>query len=452
MNKVIVIVVALVVLLVGAMPYVGGQRAEQSLNELVEHLNQTGNYPVAWRTYQNGWFKSQGILDVEIEAMTLPFIFTIHHGPLIVTDGIKVSWFSGEVHLSPEEEGWLREHIQVTEEGPLIQSRFSMGLTGVVEIKDEGKPFILTDDSGVISVAGYRGEGELVRGGSLHYSGRLPSIQLLDNSNGTVAKFEELSLSMTSDISQRYGDHLIPGKARFSVGSITAAGAFGDVSLDDLSFSTEATFNPERTLADLMIDIRLQNFSGYDEAVSNAVLKMGYERISLSFMDQYMQSMQASLTTGAEPPAGMLLMGLAMSDLIPYGPKFSIHQLTFSTEEGSLDFTASIETEQGDQAVHILNLFQSVEARSELTVDQPLAQRLAAMSVKSELQEQAFDLGQPVLDPELETLAHEQAMQTLNELVAQGFLINEDGVYSSQFSFKQGQALLNEQPIPLPFF
>lgn len=461
MKKIVGIALSILFMLLIFGPIFGAYKSQQSLDELVEHLNQAG-YQAHWHSYDRGWLRSRGVLSVHLrdqpdwlgEGGALPWVFDIHHGPVMVTQGMRPGWFAGTVTLEAEREQWLQSLVQVEGSGPLLQSRFNMSLLGLVSLNDRVLPFQIEEAGTKIRVEGYQGSGHINARRQLHYAGALSGITL-DQPGSLGFQLQQLEFVAHSDLSKLQVRNIVPGEFLVSLGSLKVDDYAGEpVLLEGASASTHVVFNEAQTLADISVKTQFDRFVLDDADLHNAQFHIELERLSLAFVDQYLTIQEASRTTG-QPPAALLrfqLLGLAMKEWIPHGPSIDIKRWSFESNYGLWDLQASISlSPEAAKERNPMALSQHLKIHSDLRLGKPLAFELAALSTRNELREQAFLTGELMSEEAFDLAVQEQAQMKLDLLLIQRMLVDEGETYRSKFEFKDGRALLNEQPIPLPF-
>ena len=87
-----------------------------------------------------------------------------------------------------------------------------------------------------------------------------------------------------------------------------------------------------------------------------------------------------------------------------------------------------------------------ISASAELSVEKPLAERLAALSIQAQLA--AAGNAQDASSEDLADMAAAQAGFMLVGLVGQGILIDDGDTYSTEISFDDTGATVNGTPMP----
>ncbi|MCR6653820.1 MAG: YdgA family protein [Cellvibrionaceae bacterium] len=469
MKKTLISVLVVLLIAVAVLPYVGAYKTEEVFNNWITQVNQTGAYDLAWESYDKGWLQTHAVLkvgfkpgvvfaasDTDETDWYLPLHLTLNHGPVLWLDGVGLGWFSGEFFFDEKHQMWLEHNLEKQGEGRFFVSKIHMNLMAETTLKDRSLPFSLTTSSGeTVQVSAYTGEGTISRSGKLEYSGKLPSFTAAGGDFAEVSAADVL-FRLQSDFGARVGQYVTPGYGEFSVKKILIKGQ-EEWTFDaaDLSLVSDMQINSEKTLADVKIKMAFADLNIMGENISNARLDLGFSNISVVFLDQYLAMIQETYEGNSEANSmlAMQTMNMAAEHLLPGGPKIDVSSLAFTTREGSLEFNGhlAVAPEAAQHANNPFALIPHVSVDASLLVDKPLAFRLVRRSTMNELDAAQFEGGGQMTDAEKEALADNQTHMKLDMLTLQGMLVDKGERYSSEFHFKNGQAELNGQPVPLPF-
>lgn len=470
MKKIIVAVVGLLVIAVLVLPFFGAYKTEQTFNGWIAQVNRMGAYDLQWESYDKGWLQTHAVLKVGFKPglmpasladdgdadWYLPLNVELNHGPVLWLDGIRLGWFSGDFYLDEQHEMWVERNLQKEGDGHFFVSDVYMNLAGDTRLQDHSLPFRFTTAAGeTFQVSGYNGAGTIKRSGEVEYSGKLPAFAA---SGGGAAKIdvEEVLFRIHSDFGRKVGEFVVPGEGEFSIKKM-AVSSEDDMSfvLTDLLISSDMQLNDDQTLADMEIKMAFTNMDVMGEQISKAKLDFDFANISVVFLDQYFATIQNAYDAQGEanPMLAAQMMGLASEHLVPGGPEFNIHSLAFTTREGSLEFDGrlAIAPEAAQQMSNPMAMLSHLAVDASLLVDKPLAFRLVRQSTLRDLNAAQFEGGDQMTEDEKDALADNQAHMKLDTLTIQGMLIDKGERYASEFHFKDGQAVLNGQPLPLPF-
>ncbi len=490
MKKVIATLAVVILVVILAGPFAAGVKTQQAMDSFVTYVNDQPGYTASWTEYDRGWFGSRGRMTVSVqlpsadsgeELPELPLEFDISHGPVILREGLQFGWSAGTVVLGGEVDGWLRDRLSLAGNEPFCQSDFRMSLLGTVGFQDKCQAGAVrlnselpgaagagsetgsdtagiesaratSDDAQTLYLESYRGGGTYDRNGKFTYAGALPGARLESATGGTM-EVGEVTLGTELDFGRLYSKFIVPGHANFAVASISGKTAEGEeVRLTGLQFNTVTTFHEEDTLSDVEVEMSLASFSGLGENLSDARAVLSFNRVRVEFWEKYSDLMQQMAGSEDTASVGFELLGLVMSDLVPSGPGIEIKDLRFTTDDGSLNLTARANlSPDAAQSADPMGLIRFLQVDVNALVGKALAQSLMEQTTRSEIQGQLFESGEPWTDADLDAQVKDQAAVKLNMLVVQGMLKEDGDNYRIDFSFRDGNALLNGEAMPLPF-
>jgi len=467
MKKVLLALIGIILVALVVMPFVAGHKTQQTLESWVAQMNEMGSYDFSWEEYQKGWLGTEAVLKVSLELpagldgevtelneWTIPLQLSLHHGPILWRDGLKPGWFSGEFYLSGTHQDWVDQNLSVEGDGRFFVSKVVMDLAGNATIRDHSLPFKVSKDGSQFELSGYQGEGTIKRDGLLDYSGVLSSMTVTGGESNL--QMENMKFGMNSDFGDKVGRYAIPGSAKFSLASMNLATAEGKaVLMRDGNFSSDLVFNAEKTTGNMRMVMAFSEMQLFEDKVEDAKFDFSFNNLSLSFLNKYMELVEQVVDSGGEtnPMLAMQMMGLVSSDLLPAGPQINIHQLGFKTPEGILDFNGSlaVSPEAAKAMSNPMAILSHVTVDAALNADKPLVFRLVRQNVLKDLNKTQFEGGNQMTEDEKQSLADNQTQMQIDMLTIQGMLVDKGEKYQTLFEFKDGKAVLNGQPLPLPF-
>lgn len=463
MKKAVLVLVVLLLLVILGGPFLAGNKTRQTLDNMVAFLNNQPGYTAQWLEYRKGWLTTDARLSIALNMPTIPdapqdsanpelaFDVAINHGPLLLTDGFKLAWASGQVVLGEALDGWLRENLVIENEAPLCTSDFTIPISGPVVFRDQCQSAAVTLDDGQFRFESYQGEGTYESDGLLEYQGVLPAARF--EGGGGFLNLGATQITTTLDFGRVYNNTMVPGD--FSLSLLSANGESKEseeFSITGFNMKSSLQFNDDNTMSDGTMEMTLSDASGLDMSLKDVRFVFGFERISLAFWDSYARKAQEMSDAGDMSMAGSEMIGIMMTELLPAGPSISIPELRFTTNDGTMNLTANLEVSpDAAQSADPMSIIQHIALQLDASADKALALSLSEQSTRKEMQAAQFENGEMLDDEQLDTQAAEMAAMKLNMLVVQGMLIEENDRYKTSFTFKDGSAVLNGQPIPLPF-
>lgn len=462
MKKIIVVVVCVFLAVLLLAPVYGGKKAQGTLTDLVAHINRSASNSAEWASYDQGWFASEAVLKINLstymglpevdgeDALIIPLQLDLHHGPVIIDGGFELGWFSGRWYLDDEHEAWLAENIQVEGEGPFFISTFAMALTGIITFYEQTLPFSLATNGGVFSIDGYAGQGLYRPFGALTYQGGFASASILSGDGNML--FEGFEVDVISELHDRVGAFAVPGEARFNLQKVAMINDNDSTFvIEDLAFSSAfAITQRDPDAGDVSMKVALGYANVLGETITDAVADIVLQRMSLTFYNQYMQHMQ---TTSNPQLLGLQLLSLANKELLPLGPELVIKQMGFSAPEGQLLINGHVRIPEGviQNQASPLTLINHIEAKLTIWVDKPLAYKLAEQSAAKNVDEEVFASGDVLGKAERDATIKDRAAMQLDMLLLQNFIVDKGDQFETHMSLANGEAVINQQTLPLPF-
>lgn len=464
MKKAVLVLVVLLLLVVLGGPFLAGNKARQTLDNMVTFLNNQPGYTAQWLEYRKGWLTTDARLSIamDLPAMTgdpsqdpqnpeLAFDVDINHGPILLTDGFRLAWASGRVVLGEALDGWLRDNLVIENDAPFCTSDFTIPISGDVIFVDNCQSAAVALDDGEFRFESYEGEGTYQQNGLFEYQGVLPAGRF-ETGDGFM-NMGPAEIAMTLDFSRVYNNTLVPGDFSLSLASLTGESKESDeYNVSGFNVKSTLHFNDDNTMSNGTMEMSLAEASGLDMSLKDLRFVFEFERISLAFWDSYTKKMQEITEAGDMTTVGSEMIGIMMTELLPAGPSISIPELRFTTDDGSMNVTADLDVSaDAAQSADPMSIIQHISLQLDAVADKPLALSLSEQSTLKELQAEQFESGEMLDDEALDAQARDMAAMKLNMLVVQGMLVEEGNRYKTSFTFKDGVAVLNGQPIPLPF-
>lgn len=453
----LVIVIAAVV---GGAPFMGGKKAKSQLDYFVAQLDSNPSYTAYWVSYQQGWLKSSGQLEVGLDlgpnfaggdTISLVVDFEVEHGPVLLGYG-GLGWYAGHVDLNSDTDGWLHDKLTIEGEGSFWQLDFVTDLSGVTSFSDKTLKFTLQLEDGTLEMTPYEGSGSFYADGRMEYNALLPLIRLAATDG--VIDTKNTSLSVAAEFSEGYNHNFPPSNGELVIESISGEVSGESLDIQNVSMSSFMEYSEDKKLTKSSVTFKMDAFEGFDEKVEDAAMEFSADRISVAFLEKYLEMSQGldPNNPNAASMLGFQLLGVAMSELIPHGPVISVDKLAFKTPEGDFDLDASVSVADGAaQVANPMGMVSFIKAAANLRVSQTLAEKLAKKSAREQVEAQVSQIDTAVTEEEIEQMVRDQVDMQLSMMVIQGFVVLKDGDYVSEFTFENGQAQINGKPMPLPF-
>jgi uncharacterized protein YdgA (DUF945 family) len=468
MKKIIGIVLLLLATVLLGGPFYAGIKAEKELRNFTAKFDSYPGYQVSWQTYKRGWFSTEAVLDIGLDAAmwpsaddvpveplpTLPLAIQIDHGPLLLNDISSLGWYSWQLDLTKNQTEWLEEHVDMAGEGQLYEARGHAGLLGAVTFDDELKAFAISDDHGniLLRTNGYVGAGTISSAGKLSYAGLVKGIDL--TAEDALVVLGDITLRTEGDLSRMDWDSFIyPSHFYANLASVQAQGGDQEVSLTNTVFEGAIEIPEGESWFDLIVSLSVGSLAAHDVQIDDATMTFAYEHISLQAYSAYMDMVAATLESPEQDlNYQQFLTPEVMQEFFANGPAFALRNFSFTMPDG--DFKGSIKLALKDDFTmpasepNLFMLIQALTLDADVVVDRSLALYLAKTS--SRAQAEASMVDSEVTEADIEAAANQQAQDKLGMLTAQGILVSEGETLRARLQFADGQLLLNGKPMPLP--
>ncbi len=475
MKKILLAVAAIIVAVVLIVPAVMGWQTQRHMMTLATYIDSLPEYAARWQSYDRGWFKSHGVLAIELEgvgeyfelsdeeasaneSIALPLDVDLRHGPLLFSSW-RLGWFALTVELMDKHDEIIKEYIATQDEGPIYQLKAHMNLWGTTHLQDRILPFIFENNSHYFEMASaYTGEGSISLGGVIDYRGAAPSAHYHHES--TYADFEALSSSIVFDLAQMNDAGLAPSTFLLTLdrAEMGSSDAKDDVSQwRNLSVGAKTLFNAKKPTFDVIVEMSSGAIELPDLSLLSSNFSVSYNNISHAFLTQYTQAMNA-LPENANPLELQMVLGDAViKQLLPYSPSLNIDAFDIATKEGNmnLDFLLTV---AGDELSKLdldphnpMALLPHLIAKMNGQIPKTFANKLARLYIRNQIEAQVSASGQSLTEQNIVAMVDAQAPSIIEMLLMQGFIVEDGESYKTAVSYDKGQAALNGNAIPLPF-
>lgn len=490
MNKLTVVIAAIVLAALVGIPPVIGSLTEQRIMAQAEWLETMTDSAYSFEVveYKGGWFSSTAKLraslgedyveritapvasqgDDAATALTammlqsflsqsMPLVAEIGHGPVMFVDGLKVGILSSVIRIDPEIES-LAGILDTWDIPYLFEVHTLLGVTGAANFTGDVPAIEVEDDRAQISFSGFTAEGSYdfadrhiaSEGGIEFLRATAPGL-----GSASVEKFL-MKADVTSFSPILWLGDLVTEVGLVRVNGVGPEGPL-DIELTDagMEFTTAIDASGELVSIEGSYYIgSLTDVDGLDLADARAELALtDFSREALEAIYEYSRLVAESPRTA--PPLfpgiqDMLYLTLATSPTIEIGPvEFLWNEQPFQVSI-RLDVDASSLPERDAFNMFARRvLFAAISVEGHLDMSMEIARTLAAEAVKYQLRSGAAQAGNELPEADLGVLTQSQALGMLLGLVAQGLIEESDSGYSSELSFVNGELTVNGTVLPI---
>ncbi len=475
MNK-LAIAAGIVLLALGATPWVFGQLTAQRFTADMERASEQGQRSVEVLDYARGYRTSSATIELtmppeRLEQVEIPenlpidadvaralisepvrFVIDMTHGPIV--DG-GIGLMTATVRLDPETPGY-QDLLTELEIPYLFETRTVTGFGGGTDFVTEMPPISLMRDDLLVEFSGLDAAGSYdLIARRFDVDGGVDSLHIDSPAAALVLE----GLAFDSD-STRYDDALRLGTvgaslARLSVVSAGDGPAEGlemdalevrfDIDLDDASGRAILTSVYRAASISDGAEINLTNF----DVAANA------SEVDLDAFSTYYSATQANMVQSNSVAPVSLEVEDALYSLLAAGPTVEVGPVSFSWNDEP--FTATLRILVDTNALPARDSFTlltlmfggAVAIELSLELSEPLANLIATRGVAFQVRRGAAEQGMEMSDEDAEAIAASRAAVALAGLVAQGMLNTTDVGLAAEARFSSGTLTVNGNVVPL---
>ena len=484
--KKISILLVIVGIVVGAWigaTYVIGKQADDRYFDSIEQYGQWGFITASSQNYSYGLLNSQVETKIEMtipvapadpnaiapdkENMTIVLHHTLHHGPVPFSGPEAYSPALALIEtrmlsFSPADDDFeklLQKVPELHQSTALIRVGFNGNAqTDMVipafEVEQDGE-YVRWD--GFSTTTAYSPSAETLDGNFKVHKLEMrfdDSSILWDGMHGSFDLVKELPMLYIGDSSLSFGalkmDLPAPQQDEREVLQVQPIEVIAQSSLEDgvvnIKEAIKAegmTFNDE-SYGPLLFDLEMNNLDG----------------VALSEYQQAMMSLYTDVDIFDPDPELMVekilpLYSDILSKMAKRDPELKIKQFHLMTPQGQIDGNfqmkwVGLEEFDLNDPMALLAMLQHIEADSKISIDEALIRGFIMESTKQQMEEMKTVLPDyQYTQEELEQEVDQQMEEQLQVLLAQNFIIREDGKIRSSASFKQGELMVNGAAVPL---
>lgn len=474
--KKLTVIVAIVLVVIAGTPWVFGSIARQRVTAGIERLDAEAQIEARVLESAGGWATSTTTIELQVpqsslQDATLPedlapqvaaivalfqeplrLAVTMHHGPVLMGDGVSFGLASSTIRLDPATPGYeaLLAELGIPY---LFEIRSVTGFGGQSDFAADVPSFEYVNGDLTVAFSGSNTVGSYDAIVS-RVEARGEAASLHVEAGGSAFDMEQVAFSSDST---RHNDLLRLGHAEASIAHMSASGPSERFDLDDFGVRFDVTLEDSGEHATMAGEYRFANFSdSRDIDVTGLELVATARRVDVDALAAYyIAAQEAGLSNDPAAPLSLELED-AVYDLLASSPVVDIAPIRLNWAGEPLDATVRIEIdgtslpERSNFTAFALafNGVASIEATLEISAE--LARLIAARGIAFQLRRTNGQDG--ILDmteEEIETIAASQAAVTLAQLAAQGMLVSTGDGYATRLRFANGQLTVNDNVLPI---
>jgi uncharacterized protein YdgA (DUF945 family) len=467
MNRIVAAIVALVVVLLLAVPPALGTLTESRVRERVATINDDGVIMAEIKSFDRGWFRSTAKIQLglspgyiaQVAASGAPadvlgqhvtIVVNFAHGPVAVQKGVHFGWSTMVARLDPATEG-LPEIEQQLGVPYIFEFRGRTGFGGGVAFDADVPPMDVPTGSAQFKFSGATLVGSYARH-QLVSNARIDSFEFA--SPGGTFVLRNFRAKTDNEILSQY---LAPGSAELSIESLSAIdplqGSMPLFQADHLKLASTMTLNAAKTLLDMQVTYGLDRLHVAENEVTGATLGLAVHNFDVETFQHYTATMRqlAASPTPADPQSAIAGLRADVQRALAAGPSLVLDPLRFAFDGEPFEGRVELVTDPaklppgGVTDLDPSVILRVVNGNADVKLSKALARRLVALAAEMQFR------GDPRMPPEqMKYMAEAQAGLMLVQLVNQSFLVEDGDVYRAALKYTDGAMTLNGNP--LPFF
>jgi uncharacterized protein YdgA (DUF945 family) len=469
MKKIIISVAAIAVVGLVA-PKFTGNAINEGLDNFVANLNTASGYTATIESRETSWFSSAAVVKVGIdpamfadldlassdmqnfEDLSATINVTAQHGPFLTLNGLGLGLSAWKAEV---DESVFREYLAYADDERFYSVAGNLSFFGGISFEDTMPKFtVIPQDGGdeAVTFSGWNGKGSASSDGA-NYAGVTDLVTV--SADGVT--FEMKSMTLESSIE---GDWTAAMKGDF----YNSTGEFGitSINLDMPMFDSKATLDKllidvktekseDGNLMDMDINYAIESIEAPQFSGRDLVVKSEINNLERAFFKAYQE---ASANPAQMQQAMADIIGTKLLPQLQASPEFNITEMSGKVADGN--FSGKVMT----KVTGINSLPEPLEdpafwasktvVDSKLKLDKAMALWVGEQVVISQIQADPNAAG--MTNEEIKAIAAEQVEGMIGMFAQQGMItVNADGEYEMTFTMQDGQAMLNGNPMPLPF-
>ncbi|GEM_PF-1462266 len=464
------IIIASIIALIA--PNFAGNRFNTELDNFVEGINSQPFYQAKIENRQHGWFSTKADLIIRfdmdeiippeqqaLEQSAFAFSFPINaqHGPMLTQSGFSLGWVDWIVNVATDEP---IDGLAVEEDAVYLYSiQGVLSLFGTTSFEDyiPAITFEIPDSNMTLKTTPWHGKGHMTSDAMTYFTEHAITVEVV-NDEITVANVSNLAIEMDlkAGLQQIWEQQLYNGEANFGIQSFVFTDPMSNevTTLDSVSMRFISSYDEDSSLGNLLFENTASRYKNTAFELKDIALHYELNNIQREFMKAY-QTLSEDIVRSPENSETIMqaFMNTSVLQQLKVDPELNLPVIKAKVNDSSIDgFVKS-------HLTGIQTLPETISDRdfwiehavvdAKMMMETEAANFIAKQIIKNQiaLNPQAAQLS----EDEIERIAVQQSSVTIDGFVQQGILKKLDNGYEFTFTMKNANALLNGNPMPLPF-
>jgi uncharacterized protein YdgA (DUF945 family) len=469
MKKIIIPVAAIA--LVGLVsPKFTGNAINEGLDNFVASLNTAPGYIATIDSRETSWFSSSAVISVGIdpvmfadlgldstelgsfEDLSATINVSAQHGPFLTLNGLSLGLSAWKAEVN---DSVFREFLVYADDEKFYSVKGNVSLFGGLSFEDLMPKFTVIPQDGddqAIAFSGWNGKGA-ASSDNTAYSGATDLVTM--NAEGVTFEIKSMTLESSFDgnwTALTQGD-FYNSVSQFAIASINFDMPMLDTNakLEKLIIDVKTEKSEDGNLMDMGVDYAVESVESPEFSGRDLVIKTEINNLENAFFKAY----QEASTKPAQMEQAMLDM--IETKLLPQlqaAPEFNITEMSGNVADGNFSGKVMAKVAGIDSLPESLEdpafWISKAVVDSNLKLNKAMALWIGEQVIASQIQADPNAAG--MTDEEISAIAVEQVEGMIGMFTQQGMItLNADDEYEMTFTMQGGRAMLNGNPMPLPF-
>jgi uncharacterized protein YdgA (DUF945 family) len=469
MKKIIIPVAAIA--LVGLVsPKFTGNAINEGLDNFVASLNTAPGYIATIDSRETSWFSSSAVISVGIdpvmfadlgldstelgsfEDLSATINVSAQHGPFLTLNGLSLGLSAWKAEVN---DSVFREFLVYADDEKFYSVKGNVSLFGGLSFEDLMPKFTVIPQDGddqAIAFSGWNGKGA-ASSDNTAYSGATDLVTM--NAEGVTFEIKSMTLESSFDgnwTALTQGD-FYNSVSQFAIASINFDMPMLDTNakLEKLIIDVKTEKSEDGNLMDMGVDYAVESVESPEFSGRDLVIKTEINNLENAFFKAY----QEASTKPAQLEQAMLDM--IETKLLPQlqaAPEFNITEMSGNVADGNFSGKVMAKVAGIDSLPESLEdpafWISKAVVDSNLKLNKAMALWIGEQVIASQIQADPNAAG--MTDEEISAIAVEQVEGMIGMFTQQGMItLNADDEYEMTFTMQGGRAMLNGNPMPLPF-
>lgn len=470
MKKTLLISASIIALTAVIAPKFVGNAFNQKLDSMLVLINQNPMYSASVKNRSNTWFSSAATIHIAFDGsafadentpeiqnvfsdINVDIVVDAQHGPILTQNGLSLGWLSWSARVEGDS---LRDTLDFDADTPIYQITNHTNLFGKSSFHDKVPSFNMQGDEVFTQFAfsGWNGSGAFTDP-QASYQCTLDRLSF-EGAFGTLELNEwRVSTTIQGNMMNIMAGNFYDSSSTMQIRDISFESVIDQSTtvITTLGMEAVSDFDEKTSLLDYQINFSLNELTTADLNLSSVQVNTQVNNLKEQFFKAYQTLMNEVGTDPAKVQENLdTLMQTELLGQLQAEPEFNISSFSAKVNQGNISGSLNSKIHQvtalPDPIESPAFWIQHLMTDAQLNADDSVALWLAINLTKSQIK--AAPNAAQMSDEEIIAIAQQQAPAMLQGLQQQGLLTKTNSGYQMAFSLKEGQALLNGNPMPLP--